>query len=322
MDFKRISSRFHQLGGLRLVKEYARMGVLTSLGVCFIRVLLSGKPPKQINSEIGKYIIPFLQDKYAPLLLERKAYYHAQSLNHQRSNIVWFCWLQGLEQAPPIVKACLASLKHHLTDREIKIVTNDNWREYVDLPDYIIHRWEKKQIPPALFTDLLRLQLLIRYGGTWIDSTVLCTGTTHAKEFLDSDLFMFQYRAPETSPASFEGISNWFITSCTNNEILLILRDMLFAYWKDYDCTLYYFIFHVFFSMIAKEYHEMIANMPYGYSVWSLTLENHWEEPFIQKKWDKLINLVNFHKLYYRIDESVEKDKDNFYNRILEEYRQ
>lgn len=320
MDFKRFSSRFCQLGGFRLLKVYARMGVLSSLGISFFHILLSGKPPKQINSEIGEKIIPFLQNKYASILLERKAFYQEQSLNHQRSNVVWFCWLQGMEQAPPIVKACLASLKLHLTDREIKIITEKNWREYVDLPKHIIHRWEKKQIPSALFTDLLRLQLLIRYGGTWIDSTVLCTGAEHAREFLNADLFMFQYRAPETSPASFEGISNWFITSCTNNEILLILRDLLYEYWKDYDCTLYYFIFHVFFSMIAKEYPEMIANMPYGYSVWSQTLENHWGEPFDQRKWDKITSLVNFHKLYFRIDLKIKKDKDNFYNWILEYY--
>lgn len=321
MDFKRISSRFHQLGGFHLVKEYAKLGVLISIGIRFIHILLSGKPPKQINTEIRRKVVPFLQDKYASVLLERKVNYQEQSLIHQRSKNVWFCWLQGIEQAPAIVKSCLASLKQHLTDREIQIVTEDNWREYVDLPEHIICRWEKKQIPPALFTDLLRLQLLIRYGGTWIDSTVLCTGTEHVQEYLDTDLFMFQYRVPEESPASFEGISNWFITSCTNNEILLVLRDMLFEYWKEYDCTLYYFIFHVFFSMIAKEYPEMISNMPYGYSVWSFTLENHWEEPFNQRKWDKLTSLVNFHKLYYRIGGNLKKGEGNYYHWILENYR-
>ena len=322
MDIKRIKLRFRQLGGFRLVREYARLGVLSAIGMEFVRILAAGKPPKLINSFISQKLEPFLQEKYKPVLLERKAYYEGQIFEHKRSQLVWFCWLQGIEQAPPIVKACLASLKQHLTDREIKIVTENNWREFVELPEHIVRRWEKKQIPPALFTDLLRLQLLIKHGGTWIDSTVLCTGTEHAKEFLDSDLFLFQFRPPESSPASFEGISNWFITSCTNNKLLLVLRDMLYAYWKDYECTLYYFVFHLFFSMLAKEYPEIVAEMPYGYSVWSLTLENHWGESFNQKKWNKLTGLVDFHKLYYRIDESVEKDNGNFYNWILEKYRQ
>lgn len=313
-------SRFHQLGGMRLLREYSQLGVLPSLSKEFIRLLLSGKPPKLINAVISRKLNSFLKQKYLPILLERKSFHEVQEMEHKRSSIVWFCWLQGIDQAPQIVRACYRSLENNLVGREIRVITAENWREYVDLPDYVVGRWEKKQIPPALFSDLLRLQLLIKYGGTWIDSTVLCTGTEHAKEFLDADLFMFQYTPPEKCPASFDGISNWFITSCTNNEILLVLRDMLFAYWKEYDCTLYYFIFHLFFSMLAKVYPDVIANMPYGYSEWSLTLENHWSEPFNQKKWDKLTNLVNFHKLHYRVDDKVKKDKGNFYNCILGKY--
>ena len=318
MDLRRIRLRFHQWGGFRLVKEYARLGVLTAIGTEFVRILVARKPPKLINSVISQKLELFLQKKYMPVLLERKAYYEGLTFEHKRSQFVWFCWLQGIEQAPPIVRACLASLKQNLKDREIIIVTENNWREYVELPEHIVRRWEKRQMPPALFTDLLRLQLLIRHGGTWIDSTVLCTGTAHAKDLLDADLFLFQYRSPESSPASFEGISNWFITSCTNNTVLLVLRDLLYAYWRDYDCTLYYFIFHLFFSMLAKEYPEAIAEMPYGYSVWSHTLQRHWEEPFSQKKWDRLTSMVNFHKLTYRVDNKVEEDKGNYFNWVLE----
>lgn len=320
MDLRRISSRFHQWGGIRLLKEYARLGVLPAVGIEFVRILVAGKPPKQLKALISLKMEPILQEKYQTLLWERKAYYEAQKLEHRRSKVVWFCWLQGLEQAPSLVKACYRSLRQHLSDREIRVVTEENWRDFIELPEHIVLRWEKKQIPAALFTDLLRLQLLIRYGGTWIDSTILCTGTAHVRELLDADLFLFQYRPPESSSASFEGISNWFITSCTNNQVLLVLRDMLYAYWKDFDCTLYYFIFHLFFSMLAKEYPEAIAQMPYGYSVWSHTLQRHWEEPFSQKKWDKLTSMVNFHKLTYRVDKKVEEDKGNYYNWVLERF--
>lgn len=320
MDLRRIRLRFHQWGGFRLVKEYTRLGVLPAVGFEFIRILLSGKSPKQLNALISQKMEPILQEKYQALLQERKAYYDGQKLEHRRSKVIWFCWLQGLEQVPPIVMACYRSLRQHLSDREIRVVTEENWSGFVELPEHIVLRWEKKQMPPALFTDLLRLQLLIRYGGTWIDSTVLCTGTAHAKELLDADLFLFQYRPPESSPATFEGISNWFITSCTNNPVLLVLRDLLYAYWRDYDCTLYYFIFHLFFSMLAKEYPEAIAEMPYGYSVWSHTLQRHWEEPFSQNKWDKLTSIVDFHKLTYRAGLSVVENSGNYYNWILKEY--
>jgi len=160
-------------------------------------------------------------------------------------------------------------------------LNTENWKEYIELPDFIVKKWEKKQIPPALFSDLLRLELLIKYGGTWIDSTVLCTGFKGSKDqefknYLDADLFLFQY-TPEGKTKDIS-ISNWFISAHSNNEVLMTLRDMLFAYWKDYNCTLDYYMFHLFFAMVAKEYPEQIAAMPYGYSMNSLVLLHHCDE--------------------------------------------
>ena len=112
-------------------------------------------------------------------------------------------------------------------------------------------------------------------------------------------------------------ISNWFISAHSNNEVLMTLRDMLFAYWKDYNCTLDYYMFHLFFQMVAKEYPKEIAAMPYGYSMNSLVLLHHWDETFDQKKWDKLISRVSFHKLAFRVGMKTKVNKNNFYNYIV-----
>lgn len=172
-----------------------------------------------------------------------------------------------MEQAPELVHVCYESLKQNLPDREINVIDAKNWKEYIELPDYVFHRWEKKQIAPANFSDLLRLELLIKYGGTWVDSTVLCTGfkfQDQSFKYLDADLFLFQYTPDGTTKGV--SISNWFITNCTNNEVLMAVRDMLYAYWKDYDCTLDYYMFHLFFEMVAREYPEQVGKMPYGSS--------------------------------------------------------
>ena len=258
---------------------------------------------------------PLLADIYRQIMWERKAYYATQQIDHHRSIIIWFCWLQGLENAPEIVKVCFTSLQKYLSDREIKVIDANNWMEFVELPDYILERWEKKQIPPANFSDLLRLELLIRYGGTWIDATVLCTGSEHTREYLDADLFLFQYTRPGSN--EWGGVGNWFITACTNNDVLMVLRDMLYAYWKDYDCTLDYYIFHLFFTMLRDVYPEEISAMPYGFAKRHIALAKHWGERFEQDKWDSLISKVNFHKLTYVVSRRVKRDKTNYYNWIL-----
>ncbi len=307
--------RIKQFGGFRLVCEYFKIGALWPMFKAVIRNPFNRQSYKKAYSVALSKVEPILAGKYGAMMPERKAYYTSQQLEHHRSKIIWFCWLQGLENAPDIVKVCYASLLRHFPDREIRVIDDSNWAEYVSLPEYVIDRWKKKQIPPANFSDLLRLELLIRYGGTWIDATVLCTGKDHTEEYLNADLFMFQYTRPGSD--EWGGIGNWFISSCTNNEVLMVLRDMLYAYWTDYDCTLDYYIFHLFFSMLREVFPEEIAAMPYGYAARHIALAKHWGETFDQEKWDKLVSKVSFHKLTHVISKRTKSDSENYYNWIL-----
>jgi hypothetical protein len=315
MLFRIIKTRYKQFGGIRLVKEYKRLGAIGPMVKAIIRKPFNRQSYKQAYAVALGKVEPVLARKFGPVMLGRKIYYTSQSLEHHRSRMIWFCWLQGLEKAPEIVKVCYASLQKHFGDREIIVINDGNWMEYVELPERIIQRWEKKQIPPANFSDLLRLELLIRYGGTWIDATVLCTGKENTEEYLDADLFMFQYTRPGSD--EWGGIGNWFITSCTNNEVLMVLRDMLYAYWKDYDCTLDYYIFHLFFSMLREVFPEEIAAMPYGYAARHIALAKHWGKKFDQVKWDRLVGKVSFHKLTYVIARRIQADPENYYHWIL-----
>lgn len=322
MDYDKLLTRCKQFGGFRLVIEYAKLGVLWPAIKGFFKCLVKRQSFKQIYPEVLRKVEPILIKRYETLMRCKKEEVGEKNLGHKKSKIIWFCWLQGINEAPVIVKACYNSLERHLVQGyEIKVINNENWKEYVEMPEYIVSKWEKKRIPAALFSDLLRLELLIKYGGTWIDSTVLCTGfnETHNDngKYLDADLFLFQYTKQGSIPVS---ISNWFITACTNNEVLMVLRDMLYAYWKDYDCTLDYYIFHLFFSMLSKEYAEEMLAMPYGRSQNSLNLLHHWSEKLDQEKWDKLTAKVSFHKLAFRISDKVKNNKDDYYNYILKEY--
>lgn len=321
MDFQKLRSRYKQFGGLRLVIEYAKLGVLGPVAKGFFICLIKRQSFKQIYPIVLEKVEPFLIQKYGSRVQELNSL-RSSSLDHKKSKIIWFCWLQGFDNAPEIVQACYNSIKRNIPDREIKLIDAQNWKEYVEMPDYIISKWEKGRIPAALFSDLLRLELLIMYGGTWIDSTVLCTGfkgsnVQEFKECLDANLFLFQYSKQGCIPVS---ISNWFITACKNNEVLMVLREMLYAYWKDFDCTLDYYIFHLFFSMLSKEYPKEIQAMPYGQSMNSLVLLHHLGEIFDRKKWDKLTSKVCFHKLAFRIPKEIEDNKYNYYNYILNTY--
>lgn len=315
MTLQMVNNWYRQFGGLFLIREYAKEGVLWIGIKSFFRWIIGRESFKGIFLSMLRKVEVFLEEKYKMVMLERKEFYSDNPWPHNRNKFVWICWLQGLERAPEIIKVCYASLLRHFPDREVKVIDDSNWAEFVSLPEYVIGRWKNKQISPANFSDLLRLELLIRYGGTWIDATVLCTGKDHTEEYLNSDLFMFQYTRPGSD--EWGGIGNWFISSCTNNEVLMVLRDMLYAYWRDYDCTLDYYIFHLFFSMLREVYPEEIAAMPYGYAARHISLAKHWGETFDREKWDKLVSKVSFHKLTHVISKRTKADPENYYNWIL-----
>ena len=108
-------------------------------------------------------------------------------------------------------------------DYNIIIINETNMLNYIKFPNYIIEKYKKKYMSPTHFSDLLRLELLIKYGGTWIDASVLITEYT--KDYFSKDLFFFQERRTDGCVGS-----SWFITSEKGSPILRTTRDLLFCF--------------------------------------------------------------------------------------------
>ena len=292
--------RFKQFGGLKLVKAYYDKGLLSVAVWQFLLVLFHRKTLIQADGVLRKHVSPMLREEFFPVMRRLEKHYSTQELPHVRSNKVWFFWMQGIEEAPDVVKVCLESLKKNLADREIVVLDSSSIRDYVDMPVFFIAKHEKGIISHTKFSNLLRLELLIKYGGTWIDSTVLCSDAHYPHELMDSDLFVFQRFRKGTK--TFCGLSNWFVTSCTNNTILLILRDMLYEYYKRYNCEVDYFIFHLFFCMIAEYHWEEINNMPKKSNGYPLALGSRLAEQYDELWYKNLCSYTSFHKLTYRLN--------------------
>ena len=73
----------------------------------------------------------------------------------------------------------------------------------------------------AHFSDILRVCLLYDNGGTWIDSTVLCTSyeANIPDYFFNSELFFFQCLKPgRDGHATY--MSSWYINAKSHKRIL------------------------------------------------------------------------------------------------------
>lgn len=307
--------RFRQFGGLELLREYARKSILWIAVGQFLAVLFHKKSLVEADNTIRKLITPQLREEFFPVMKQLEKKYEDVELLQKRTNKVWFCWMQGLDCAPQVVNVCYHSLKKNLKGKEIIVITSENIHDYVTFPDFIEEKFKKGIIPMAHYTDMLRLELLIRYGGTWIDATVYCSDNQYPEELLDCDLFVFQQLRKNSS--EFGGLSNWFITSCTENLIFLILRDMLYQYWSKYNCIIDYYLFHFFFCMIAEYHQQAISQMPSYSNRWPLMLATWLGDDYQEEKYKKLREKTFFHKLTYRFKNNVERS-GTFYDVLIQ----
>ena len=91
-----------------------------------------------------------LRKEYTPLLIQKEKEYSNVSMKRDETRRIWFCWLQGLKEAPELVKVCYESLCKNITDREVVVLTNENLSLYVHLPEYIERKHEKDIIPVSV----------------------------------------------------------------------------------------------------------------------------------------------------------------------------
>lgn len=311
--------RFRQLGGWRLIRTYAHMGILGFTARKCIGALISGKPLKQVHPLISAKVVPILREKYRPLakrLLEQ----YSDSQSHVNSDTVYNCWMQGMDDAPPLVKACLRSQREYIPHKHFVMVTEQNFRQLVSLPQFILDKYERGIIPHAHFTDLIRLELLIEHGGTWIDSTVLFTSDKYPDTIMRCPLFMFQYCHPTTK--AFRGISNWFISAHSHNRLLTVLRDMLFEYWREYDCVTEYYVFHLFFRFIAEYCPDEVAAMPHGLSIYTLQMANYLEAAYDEQTFSRVTAKCPIHKLDFRKEKLTVDGKPTLCQHLLKQLEQ
>ena len=166
------------------------------------------------------------------------------------SRYIWMCWLQGVDNAPEIVKTCIQSvIENKPSDYQLVVITKDNFADYVALPDFIIEKHEKNIISMPHFSDILRLYLLYRYGGFWIDATCLLSSEL-PERICNSDFFL--YRSFGVFERTF--INNCFIHAKAGNRIVGKWIKAMVDYWRKEKITMEYFVHHyVFISLLEND---------------------------------------------------------------------
>lgn len=305
-------------GGTKLLKQYWNSGVFfTAIG----EFLLLGKSRTAL--EILRLSTQFkakqkLEKDYKSKLAEFDSKFDV-NLPHGQSEKVWVCWFQGMENAPSLVQRCFHSLKENLTDREIILITSGNVLNYVKFPDYIINKWENGQITDTHMTDLLRLELLIKYGGMWLDATVFCTSKSMdiPDYFFDSELFFYQSLKPGRDGHS-HLTSSWLISAKTNNKVLMATRYLCYEYWKENTQMIDYFLLHDFISIVLEYYpRDWKRVVPRDNATPHILLLKLFDQ-YDEQMWNAIRVQTPFHKMTYKFKEEDTELSGTYYDMLFE----
>ena len=248
-------------------------------------------------------VATFIRENLKEIERERALVARSRSGLQVREVPVFIYWAQGFDSAPPIVRSCVASFRKAFGSRVVEI-SDEVLAMYVDIdPMQTLRVGENR----THFSDVLRMELLARYGGVWVDAT--CLAGPGIASFVDESLrtpfFAHDYGGPS--------ISSWFMTAQDTSVIPEIMAAALRVYWRKKETLTGYFMLHHFFECLYYVIPEFAAEWDGRHAVNAKAPHRLQQAMFSRYSADEFNALLSghfVHKLTYKFD-SVRVNADS-----------
>ena len=128
---------------------------------------------------------------------------------------------------PDIVRACYNSVLKNAGERHVQLLTNENLQNFIEIPLFIQKKREQGVMSIQHFSDYVRMAIIYKYGGIWLDATVLLTSPICLK----SNLHFISIRNYDLKYVPNNGKWNiFFIGGGKGNILFSFLTEMLEEY--------------------------------------------------------------------------------------------
>lgn len=259
----------------------------------------------------------FLEKEFYEFIIN----YEFNTCNQKNSKIIWTLWMQGYENAPELVKSTIDSIRKfaELNNFQFILLEENTIEKYIVFPKLIKEKMDLGVIDYTKISDILRVSLLAKYGGTWVDATI------YMKEEFDSSLLLQNYYtiktggiedySPNISNNRWEG---FFLSG--NSSLFSFTRDFFFEYYSRYDIAVDYLLIDYIFDM-AYKYDEKIKNQMLELEKSNpnlFWLESHLGDKFDQKVWDNITETTKVFKTTYKLSGEIKSNKNNFYSKLID----
>jgi hypothetical protein len=234
---------------------------------------------------------------------------------------IWVCWWQGIEQAPELVKRCVASIQKNAGNHIVTIITEENYKEYIHLPEWVEKKKEQGIISRTHLSDILRLSLLAEHGGMWLDATFFLAKPS-VEEYFSYPLWSI--KRPDYLHCSIaSGYFADYSLKCNYEKrwIFATIRDFFLHYWETNDQLIDYLTQDYMIVLaqrmdcrIEEEFQKIVPNNPTCDDLHKLL-----GEQFNATVWEELTADTSLFKLTWKQNFPKQKDgKETFYGKLLD----
>ena len=190
-------------------------------------------PPvkKRFDKETIKKDFKVLVNKYEYLLDKNETI--------PEDSPIWIMWYQGIKNAPELIKFCVQSVIINRGKHPVYIIDKNNFKKYIDLPDYILKKFNERKFSITHFSDIIRMALLSKHGGYWIDSTYFVT-----IPLIYDNYSLFTLKLTQCYPGTITKC-RWagnFLGMPKNSFLSVYAYNAFLLYWKNYDKLIDYFL--------------------------------------------------------------------------------
>lgn len=181
-------------------------------------------------STLGK-----IKEQAGRTLVQKQKSWPVPTFSPPNTKIIWGFW-HNVNDLPPLCQLALESWKAHHPDWTIVILDDSNYRQYVPASD-VPSTFES--LSPQHRSDILRLSVLIRYGGVYMDMTTIALKSFDDIFSLSNNKKVLYLTAPLELSNGVGLLPNnsLFISPTTQHPVLKVYLKKLLIYSQESLCA-------------------------------------------------------------------------------------
>ena len=160
---------------------------------------------------------------------------------------VWSMWWQGEAQADKLFRMCIDSARRH-THQPVITLDKDNYRQYFELPDYILRKHAEGKIALQHICDLMVVSILAAEGGFFTGATVWWSQDV-TEELLRAPFWTCRAVSESRVNMSRSRWVGYVMAGRKEFPLFSFARDCLQEYWKNSDKIVDYLLLDYVFEL-------------------------------------------------------------------------